>query len=35
MFETAKSSDTGTPMIIKDVAELIAENLTMEAIVHD
>ncbi len=35
MFETAKANDSGTPMIIKDVAELIAENLTMEAIVHD
>lgn len=35
MFETAKANDSGTGMIIKDVAELIAENLTMEAIVHD
>ena len=35
MFETAKANDSGTPMVIKDVAELIAENLTMEAIVHN
>ncbi len=35
MFETAKANDSGTGMVIKDVAELIAENLTMEAIVHD
>ena len=35
MFETAKANDSGTGMIIKDVVELIAENLTMEAIVHD
>jgi hypothetical protein len=35
MFETAKANDAGTGMVIKDVAELIAENLTMEAIVHN
>ncbi|MBA3870799.1 MAG: 4Fe-4S dicluster domain-containing protein [Anaerolineae bacterium] len=35
MFETAKANDSGTGMIIKDVAELVAENLTMEAIVHN
>ncbi len=35
MFETAKANDGGKGMEIKDVAELIAENLTMQAIVHD
>jgi Fe-S oxidoreductase len=34
MFETAKSSVTGGPVVM-DVAELVAENLTMKAIVHD
>jgi Fe-S oxidoreductase len=35
MFETAKASDADSKLVIKDVAELIAENLTMQAIVHD
>ncbi|MEZ4670319.1 MAG: (Fe-S)-binding protein [Anaerolineae bacterium] len=34
MFETAKSSVANGPEI-KDVAELIADNMTMKAIVHD
>jgi Fe-S oxidoreductase len=35
MFESAKANDAGSELIIKDVAELIAENLTTKAIVHD
>ncbi len=35
MFETAKANDSGEGMIIKDVVELIADNLTSQAIVHD
>lgn len=35
MFESAKANDGGEGLIIKDVVELIADNLTVQAIVHD
>jgi Fe-S oxidoreductase len=35
MFESAKANDAGSELLIKDVAELIAENLTTKAISHD